>query len=491
MIRLVASAAFLIALSSAASALAYVGPFTIPVDELSSSVTVQVCIPGGCDSDVSGVSGYSVIALDDGAAPSMIELHDFDLTLTDQINIDISIFLGGLTATGDNLRLLYAQPGTPFGPDAIEGGGFLLVGVPQNAEGTVAYDAAGTVCVAMQAGGMPCSDTQDLSQQGTQTGDISGTLEITDGIATLTINPNVEIPFDPANPELGTLTVTGTVTGSAPVPGSTTVPARPMPDDAFDIDGTVRTCTTDADCLAGIGSTSEVYCVGPPAASGGDGVCYVQRNRYIAIKPNVDNAGLSTARRIKLSTGETLGWVGPPVSIVVGGPEPSPQSLARIQSAPHYMDWSTVDTVHVGDCAVVPEFVYEVQAIVAGEDEGDEASYSEPLVLSTVLNISGTGGYGDVVGASPGLPPDGTRSFKDISAVVGGFQSLQLSPKAWLDLQGSTSASMCPDFGGGGIDFNDINRTIAGFQGGSYFVDGLGNPTGFLAPLDCPPNTCP
>ncbi len=281
----------------------------------------------------------------------------------------------------------------------------------------------------------------------------------------------------------GAYTMTG---GFWPLASGGAVAARPMPDDAFDIDGTVRACTTDADCLAGLGSTSEVYCVPAPTASGGDGVCYVRRNRYVVIKPNVDNAGLSTARRIRLSTGEVLGWIGQPVPIVVGGPEPSPQALSRIQSTPHYMDWSTVDTVHIGDCAVVPEFVYEIQAIVSGEDEGSEASYSEPLVLSTVLNISGSGGYGDVVGAVVGLPPDGNRNFKDIMAVVRGFQSAQAVPKSWLDLQGPVSAPMCPGFGGGGIDFNDVDRAISGFQGGDYLTG-----TGFLAPLDCPPSACP
>lgn len=206
-------------------ALGQTGPFTIPVDEASSSVTVQVCIPGGCDSDISGVSGLSVIALDDADVPGLIELHDFDFNLTDQINIYIPVLLGSLSATGDNLRLLYAEPGTPFGPEAIEGGAFSFLGVPNNAEGTVSYNAAGTVCALMQGAGLPCADTRDLAQQGTQTGDISGTIEVVDGIATMTINPNVVIPLDPTNPDLGTLTVTGTVVGSAAVPDTTPIPA--------------------------------------------------------------------------------------------------------------------------------------------------------------------------------------------------------------------------------------------------------------------------
>ena len=213
-------ATVLIVVLLAIPSLAYVGPFTIPVDESSSGVTVELCIPGGCDSDFSGVSGYFAIALDDNVNPALIDLHDFDLSLTDTIDINISVPFGGLTAIGESLRLLYAQPGTPFGPVPIEGNAFLFVDVPTNAEGTVAYNATGLVCVALQAAGLPCTDTRDLGEQGTQSGNMDGTIVVEDGVATLTINPDVEVPLDPDHPELGTLSVTGTVVGSATVPAA-------------------------------------------------------------------------------------------------------------------------------------------------------------------------------------------------------------------------------------------------------------------------------
>ncbi len=88
--------------------------------------------------------------------------------------------------------------------------------------------------------------------------------------------------------------------------------------------------------------------------------------------------------------------------------------------------------------------------------------------------------FGDVVGPATGSAPDGTRSFKDISAVVRGFQSTQSEPKVWLDLQGGTATPEIPDFSD--INFADINWTVAGFQGGSY---------PFPAPCDCPGQMCP
>ena len=306
-------------------------------------------------------------------------------------------------------------------------------------------------------------------------------------------------------------------------------PPPPLPDDAFDIGGTVRPCrdnqmrctlddapcTSDGDCpgdsnvcrtdcTLGIHDTSETYCV-PPPGGGGPGVCYVRRNRYLSIDPNPANAGSSTARRVSLDLGggatAVLGWVGEPTQLAVSGPEVSPQLLARIENVPYYRDWSIDDfggawpdsTVHVGDCETSPRHTYLIQAIAAGADTGDEANYSEPLALSTVQDVSGVGGFGDVVGGATGLPPEGIRSFKDISAVVRGFQGIQTEPKSWLDLQGPATSPLCPNFGGAGVDFKDIDWAVKGFQGWTYLIgpppDSL--PTGFFAPLDCPPDACP
>ncbi len=217
-------AAGLLVAIAAGSSQGSVGPFVIPIDELSSMVTVEVCIPGGCDSDISAVSGFYVIGLDNGVAPNSIELHDFDISLTDPININISVFLGSLTALGENLRFLYAQPGVPIGPVAIEADSFLFVGAPTNAEGTVAYNAMGTVCAALSASGLPCVDTRDLAQLGTQSSDLAGAIVVVDGIATLTVDLNLLVPLDPLNPALGTLSVVGTVVGSAPVPDPAPIP---------------------------------------------------------------------------------------------------------------------------------------------------------------------------------------------------------------------------------------------------------------------------
>lgn len=102
---------------------------------------------------------------------------------------------------------------------------------------------------------------------------------------------------------------------------------------------------------------------------------------------------------------------------------------------------------------------------------------SRALALRTVL------GYGDVTGFFTGQPPDNDRNFKDISAVVRGFQSVQAEPKVWLDLRGTSNAQV-PDFSA--IDFQDIDRAVKGFQNGNYLCNPGGIPTGYCLPQDCP-----
>ncbi len=233
------------------------------------------------------------------------------------------------------------------------------------------------------------------------------------------------------------------------------------------------TCTGDEDC-------------DPPGAVCVEGICYVLKNRYLSLDPNPANAGLSTARRVSLydlgGQNVMLGWVGEPTELAIAGPETTPQLLARIDDVPHHRDWSVdnggqpwVDsTVHVGDCETSPGRTYLVEAIVQGMDINDDANYSAALMLRTAID------FGDVVGATTGTPPDGVRNFKDISAVVRGFQSIQSEPKVWLDLQGGTATPEIPDFSD--VNFADINHAVSGFQGGAY---------PFAAPCDCPGQSCP
>ncbi|MFQ5415251.1 MAG: dockerin type I domain-containing protein [Phycisphaerae bacterium] len=203
--------------------LARATPFVVPVDESASVVSVELCLLGTCDADTSGVAGSWTIALDDPEAPSAITLHDFDLAFVDTIDLSITITVfgvpvGGLDVTGTGLSMRYATPGTPSGPVAIVDGVFAFSGVSVDVDGVIEYDATGTVCALFKSSGVPCSATLDLGAAGPQPADLAGAIEVESGVATITVDPTVEVPLNPDTPEVGTLSVSGTVTGHGDVP---------------------------------------------------------------------------------------------------------------------------------------------------------------------------------------------------------------------------------------------------------------------------------
>ncbi len=266
----------------------------------------------------------------------------------------------------------------------------------------------------------------------------------------------------------------GGVTLEGTCPCCPFIPESPRPDARFGIDelgaDTAVSCTTTDDCLVGINAASEVECIA--------GTCYVRENKYVSVDPNPANAGWLTARRVSLDLGggqtHILGWMGTPVEKAVAGPESSPQLLSRIVDDPVYLDWNTLGSVHLGDCEISPGNTYIIEAIAEECEIHDPTNYSDALILSTVAN------FGDVTGSTVRQPPDTNRNFKDINAVVRGFQSVQKEPKVWLDLQGLLATPEIPDFTD--ISFTDINHAVAGFQGGSY---------PFEAPCECPGQVCP
>ncbi len=278
-------------------------------------------------------------------------------------------------------------------------------------------------------------------------------------------------------PGMGSLTLDGALCYCCPdIPLN-----RPMPDYRFSLDGAARPCQTDADCAADINPNSETSCILPPGGQAGDGACYVHRNRYLSFKPALEpDPWRPWAYRVSLDEGgeypRFLGWVADPIEIVTGEPGGGRELLARL--IPSEFDqynayWDPADTIHIGDCAISPGQTYIIEALYEDCDWYDESNYSEPLVLETVSN------FGDVVGATVGDPPDGVRNFRDISAVVRGFQNIQTEPRVWLDLQGGTAAPEIPDFSD--INFADINHAVSGFQGATY---------PFAAPCDCPDQNC-
>jgi len=213
----------------------------------------------------------------------------------------------------------------------------------------------------------------------------------------------------------------------------------PLPEDSLGI----TNCTDDDEC------DYEARCV--------EGVCYAPKHRYISISPNPDQPA-ATARRIKLQSGETLGWVGTPYQN--GGLD-----FADVVAGSVYVNpWPSV--VHVTGCEIATGQTYLIQTIALGQEIGDEYMYSEALALHTPSV------WGDTVTSGPGgvfLPPDGVPGLADIMAAVAYFQGdTTIAPLTWLDIAPSSGS----DTPNQSVGLADIMACVAGFQGELYPGDG-------------------
>ncbi|MDX2115075.1 MAG: hypothetical protein SFZ24_05565 [Planctomycetota bacterium] len=218
--RVARAASAAVALVLAGAGAARSETFTVPVDSAQSQVTVTLTLAGGSASDTSPVAGTLSLSLATVAGPTSVTGRDFRLSLTETLVLNINYgFLGRFDSSIAGLEILYAAPGTPIGPVPIDGlGAFTFADVPANTRGVLTYSATGLVCATLQSSGLPCTDTDDLSTEPTQAIDFAATLTTSDRVVSVVAAIDRTAPIDPANPNLGTIRVVGTVRGSATVP---------------------------------------------------------------------------------------------------------------------------------------------------------------------------------------------------------------------------------------------------------------------------------
>ncbi len=211
----------------------------------------------------------------------------------------------------------------------------------------------------------------------------------------------------------------------------------------------------------------------------------IGKSRYISFVPR--NAGEVTAIRVELTSlnhpnppatggisqdfsafeGEVR-WVGPVTEYVDSALYGTTYRAARLQCTPYYTDWSGVGVIHVYGTEIVPDSVYQVQAIFPDCSIDEEACYSQPLQVVT-------GRWGDLV--PPYSTPGGTvqPDFSDIAAMVNKFKNSpdQVSkPIAQLAGYPNSVDPLHP------IDFTEISLTVDAFRGRPYLYPG---------PEACPP----
>jgi len=198
-------------------------PTVLTVNPAQSSVSVQLCMTvtnTQCDTDTSPITGTVVAGLDCLTNPTSLTLHDFDFALSNSLNLNLTWgpFVGRFDAVASNVAFHYDTPGTPQPPAPILANAFAYSGVPANATGNMAYNATLLVCAGLTAAGQLCATSIDLSTLLLNPVAFNGTTTVSGRTVSVVLSINTSSPIDPANPTLGTLTVTGTIRASGVVP---------------------------------------------------------------------------------------------------------------------------------------------------------------------------------------------------------------------------------------------------------------------------------
>jgi len=222
------------------------------------------------------------------------------------------------------------------------------------------------------------------------------------------------------------------------------------------------------------------YCPVPPDIGFGT------KNRYMTFvmdDPGPPYPVQDVAMRVKFvsipgheyAEGRTM-WVQEPFPVTesAGSDQPTPRPIfwaAELGCEPFYTDWSVYDRVDVYNDVIIPDAVFEVQALRDDPScsEKDEEDYSPELTV--VMSACG-----DVVGHCSALPcaseqggadccsaPQGVVDFVDVSAVIDKFRNLPCTPrKARADVINSTVTMPPPDRK---VDFVDCSCVVDAFRG--------------------------
>ncbi len=219
----------------------------------------------------------------------------------------------------------------------------------------------------------------------------------------------------------------------------------------------------------------------------------IVKNRYISFVPK--NPGQQSALLVTFANlpagfealeGETR-WVGQPQEVCENsgqGPDTPPEECASVPGLPnptfvtaslvcdpqnaHYMDWTTLGTIHVHHEGIIPGGTYKIGAV------GQTRSVAVGTRSIPLLPVETVSLWGDVCGRiEQGVwaAPDGSVDVvKDVSAVLDKFRNLEGAPtKARCDLEPGR-----PDLV---INISDLTYVLDGFRGFEY---------PFPAPDPCP-----
>ncbi len=158
-------------------------------------------------------------------------------------------------------------------------------------------------------------------------------------------------------------------------------------------------------------------------------------------------------------------WIGAPAEFTDSPNQGTTYFAANTSCNPVCLDWSAFDRVQIYGGEIVPNSIYEIQAIRCTCDVNVESDFSAPLTLTTSH-------WGDVteqfLSEFAIVQPD----FVDITAIVAKFlDSPGAIPKARTQLQPNLVRPDAP------VDFKDISADVGAFLNGVY---------PFTGPCTCP-----
>ncbi len=135
------------------------------------------------------------------------------------------------------------------------------------------------------------------------------------------------------------------------------------------------------------------------------------------------------------------------------------------KNSAHYMDWTTIDVVHLFHEGFVPQGVYDIQLVDSSCPLQDEDSYSVPLTMTQAR-------WGDVCGPGPGgacsAVADGSVDVQnDVLGVLGKFANTFPLQKARADIDpGDDGFNNGPDLKVNVA--NDVLFALDAFTGAPY-----------------------
>ena len=197
----------------------WLGPlFDVPIDPGQSTLTVELCYAGACDSDSSPVTGPWSIQLDSLETATTISLFDFEIEFLNDLHLTLSWgILGAFDSTIVDMVVRHSEPGTPVGPNPVVADEFTFTNVTQDVAGAVVYSSWGLPCYALLDAGLPCDGTLDLTGARPDASEFDGTITTDSGTVVLVSQVQHELQLQ----GLATFQSSGTIQGSVFVPEPT------------------------------------------------------------------------------------------------------------------------------------------------------------------------------------------------------------------------------------------------------------------------------